>query len=137
MLGERGWGASPYESGSTGHHPVRVILVPSDVVDVGQDKFHPGLHQHHVSCEGKGLVSALGILGWTLLPLPKNILDPTWSSSSGGEGEIILDYLGFLLFTALRVCCHKGGTGQGWDNSKKRLRMSGNSPKVGGYGTGN
>lgn len=42
----------PDESGSVGHHAVRVVLVFGDVVDEGEDELHPRLHQHHVGCRG-------------------------------------------------------------------------------------
>lgn len=39
---------SPDQSSSTGHHSVGVILISSNMVDVRQNKFYSGLHEHHI-----------------------------------------------------------------------------------------
>jgi len=44
----KGSGCSPYQSSRTRHYYVCMILISSNVVNVRQNKFYSGLHQHHI-----------------------------------------------------------------------------------------
>lgn len=45
---QTGLGCSPYQSSSTRHYSVCMILISSNMVNVRQNKFYSGLHQHHI-----------------------------------------------------------------------------------------
>lgn len=87
-----------------------MILVPRDVVDVGQDKFHPGLHQHHVSYRGEK-----GVFGhrWGFLGCSPKKSQPGCTSGMVGRGNDggLFGIFGVFCSEGRDVVTPKGGSG--------------------------